>query len=83
MPNPPTPPPPGGAGASHHPPPADPPAEVTLRVQVAPEIVARMRFFASREGASVEALAALWLEEKLAEAERNRAGRRPTAPAED
>jgi hypothetical protein len=78
MPNHPNPaPPPSGQSAAHPARPADAPTEVTLRVQVAPEIVARMRFFASREGATVEALAALWLEEKLAEAERNTPGRRP------
>ena len=84
MPTPANPPPPKGAGATPTPPPADPPAEVALRVLMAPEIVARLRFFASREGATVEALAALWLEEKLAEAERNTPGRRPpSGHAED
>ncbi len=51
------------------PPPPDEDAEdVILQVRMRPELVARMRAFAAREGASVEALAALWLEEKLAEA---------------
>ncbi len=51
------------------PPAAPPPAEdVILQVRMRPAMVARMHAFATREGASVEALAALWLEEKLAEA---------------
>jgi hypothetical protein len=41
---------------------------VTLQVQLRPEHVRLLRQFAAREGASVEALAALWLEEKLDEA---------------
>ena len=41
---------------------------VTLQVEVRPEHVALLRRFASREGASVEALASLWLREKLDEA---------------
>ena len=39
-----------------------------LRVALRPAHVARLRAFAAREGATVEALAALWLEEKLDEA---------------
>ena len=43
---------------------------VTLEVMLRPEHVALMKRFAGREGASVEALASLWLEEKLDEAMR-------------
>ena len=50
---------------------------VTLEVTVRREYVAILRRFASREGASVEALASLWLEEKLDEA--MRASRPPSA----
>jgi hypothetical protein len=42
--------------------------------------VAQMQIFAAREGASVEALAALWLEEKLAEATSHLPGGHPPAP---
>jgi hypothetical protein len=48
---------------------------VTLEVMLRPEHVALMKGFAAREGASVEALASLWLEEKLDEAMRSRASR--------
>jgi hypothetical protein len=41
---------------------------VVLQVRLRPAHVARLRAFAAREGATVEALAALWLEEKLDEA---------------
>ena len=44
---------------------------VTLKVEVRREHVPLLRRFASREGASVEALAGLWLEEKLDEAIRS------------
>ena len=47
---------------------------VTLEVTVRPELVAVLRRFASREGASVEALASLWLEEKADEAMRTSSG---------
>jgi hypothetical protein len=43
---------------------------VTLEVTVRREHLALLRRFASREGASVEALASLWLEEKADEAMR-------------
>jgi hypothetical protein len=43
---------------------------VTLKVEVRREHIPLLRRFASREGASVEALASLWLEEKLNEAMR-------------
>ncbi|HVG00814.1 MAG TPA: hypothetical protein VND68_13325 [Chloroflexia bacterium] len=43
---------------------------VTLEVTVRREHVALLRRFASREGASVEAMASLWLEEKADEAMR-------------
>lgn len=46
------------------------PDEVILQVRLRPEHVKRMRSFAAREGSTVEALAALWLEEKLDEASR-------------
>jgi hypothetical protein len=63
---------PAASGAS---PPAPPPAEeIILRVPMRPALVAQMRAFAAREGASVEALAALWLEEKLDEARRHLPG---------
>ncbi len=41
---------------------------VTLQVTVRREHARLMRGFAAQEGASVEALASLWLEEKLEEA---------------
>ena len=44
---------------------------VTLKVEVRREHIPLLRRFASREGASVEALASLWLEEKLDEAMRS------------
>ncbi|HEX8219016.1 MAG TPA: hypothetical protein VF914_07355 [Chloroflexia bacterium] len=44
---------------------------VTLEVTVRREHIALLRRFASREGASVEALASLWLEEKADEAMRS------------
>ncbi len=44
---------------------------VTLEVEVRREHARLMRGFAAREGASVEALASLWLEEKLDEAMRS------------
>lgn len=44
------------------------PTEVVLEVHLRPEHVQLMRAFAAREGAPVEALAALWIEEKLDEA---------------
>ncbi len=44
---------------------------VTLQVEVRREHARLMRGFAAREGASVEALASLWLEEKLGEAMRS------------
>lgn len=68
---------------SHHhpesaPPPPHPPAadapDVVLQVHLRPATVARLRAFAAREGAPVEALAALWLEEKLAEAAQHGSG---------
>ena len=40
---------------------------IVVQVRLRPEHARRMRAFAAREGATVEALAALWLEEKLAE----------------
>ena len=43
---------------------------VRLEVMLRPEHVALMKGFAAREGATVEALASLWLEEKLDEARR-------------
>ncbi len=43
---------------------------VRIEVMLRPEHVALMKGFAAREGATVEALAALWLEEKLDEAVR-------------
>lgn len=43
---------------------------VTLEVTVRREHIALLRRFASREGASVEAMASLWLEEKADEAMR-------------
>lgn len=43
---------------------------VTLQVTVRREHIALLRRFASREGASVEAMASLWLEEKADEAMR-------------
>ena len=51
---------------------------VTLEVPVRAENIALLRRFAGREGASIEELASLWLEEKLGEAMRNS---RPSAPA--
>jgi hypothetical protein len=51
---------------------------VMLEVMLRPEHVALMKGFAAREGASVEALASLWLEEKLDEAMRSRASRSQT-----
>jgi hypothetical protein len=44
---------------------------VRLEVMLRPEHVALLKRFAGREGASVEALASLWLEEKLEEAMRS------------
>jgi hypothetical protein len=44
---------------------------VRLEVMLRPEHVTLMKRFAAREGASVEALASLWLEEKLDEAMRS------------
>ncbi|HEX9988326.1 MAG TPA: hypothetical protein VGE45_07605 [Chloroflexia bacterium] len=44
---------------------------ITLEVMLRPEHVALLKRFAGREGASVEALASLWLEEKLDEAMRS------------
>jgi hypothetical protein len=44
---------------------------VTLHVEVRREHIRLMKSFAAREGASVEALASLWLEEKLNEAVRS------------
>jgi hypothetical protein len=44
---------------------------VTYQVRLRPEHAARLRAYAAREGASPEALAALWLEEKLDEATRS------------
>ncbi|HET6312786.1 MAG TPA: hypothetical protein VFH60_03040 [Chloroflexia bacterium] len=43
---------------------------VTLEVTVRREHIALLRRFATREGASVEAMASLWLEEKADEAMR-------------
>lgn len=43
---------------------------ITYQVQMRPEQAALLKAIAAREGASPEALAALWLEEKLAEAKR-------------
>jgi hypothetical protein len=54
---------------------------VVLQVRLRPAHVARLRAFAAREGATIEALAALWLEEKLDEAARH--GQGPPAGAED
>lgn len=51
---------------------------VRLEVMLRPEHVTLMKGFAAREGASVEALASLWLEEKLDEAVRSRASRSQT-----
>jgi hypothetical protein len=51
---------------------------VPLEVMLRPEHVKLMKGFAAREGASVEALAGLWLEEKLDEAVRSRASRSQT-----
>jgi hypothetical protein len=51
---------------------------VRLEVMLRPEHVTLMKGFAAREGASVEALASLWLEEKLDEAMRSRASRSQT-----
>lgn len=42
---------------------------VTYQVQMRPEQAALLRSLAAREGATPEALAALWLEEKLGEAQ--------------
>jgi hypothetical protein len=53
---------------------------VILRVRMRLGQVAQMQIFAAREGASVEALAALWLEEKLAEATSHLPGAHPPAP---
>jgi hypothetical protein len=66
----------------HTAPPPTPPAaeEIILRVPMRPTQVAQIRAFAAREGASVEALAALWLEEKLAEARRHLPGGSHPAP---
>jgi hypothetical protein len=50
---------------------ADDAGMVTLKVEIRAEHAALLRRFASREGASVEALASLWLEEKLDEAMRS------------
>ncbi|HYP42061.1 MAG TPA: hypothetical protein VEX13_17025 [Chloroflexia bacterium] len=51
---------------------------VRLEVMMRPEYFVLMKGFAAREGASVEALASLWLEEKLDEAVRSRASRSQT-----
>jgi hypothetical protein len=53
---------------------------VILRVRMRLGQVAQMQIFAAREGASVEALAALWLEEKLAEATSHLPGGHPPTP---
>ena len=53
---------------------ADPSAWVTYQVRLRPDHAARLRAFAAREGASAEALAALWLEEKLDELARSAPG---------
>jgi hypothetical protein len=50
------------------PPPAGEAPDIVLQVRLRPAHVARLRAFAAREGATAEALAALWLEEKLDEA---------------
>lgn len=44
---------------------------VRLQVMIRPDHLALLRGFAEREGATVEALASLWLEEKLDEAARS------------
>jgi hypothetical protein len=44
---------------------------VTLHVEIRAEHAKLLRRFAAREGASVEAMASLWLEEKLDEALRS------------
>ncbi len=44
---------------------------VRLQVMIRPDHLALLRGFAEREGATVEALASLWLEEKLDEAVRH------------
>ena len=67
---------PGGAAPTR----PDPDEMVILRVRMRLGQVAQMQIFAAREGASVEALAALWLEEKLAEATSHRPGGHPPAP---
>lgn len=46
------------------------PGWITYQVQMRPEQAALLKAIAAREGATPEALAALWLEEKLAEAQR-------------
>ena len=45
---------------------------VSLQVTIRSEHAALLRGFAAREGATLEALASLWLEEKLDEALRSR-----------
>ena len=50
---------------------------VRLQVTIRPDHLALLRGFAEREGATVEALASLWLEEKLDEAVRNARSSRP------
>ncbi len=66
--------PPAGlpAGESLLPPPAPPGDDrlVTYQVQVQPATAAVLRAVAAREGADPAALAALWLEEKAADARR-------------
>ena len=60
-----------GAGASPEataPPPTDAPL-VTIQVQVQPATAALLRAAAAREGADLAAMAALWLDEKAAEAQ--------------
>ncbi len=49
----------------------DPAGLVKLQVEIRPQHMALLKRFAAREGASVEALASLWLEEKLDEAMRS------------
>lgn len=56
---------------------ADDTGMVTLQVEIRAEHAALLRRFAGREGASIEALASLWLEEKLDEAMRS-SNRPPT-----
>lgn len=46
------------------------PGWITYQVQMRPEQAELLKAIAAREGATPEALASLWLEEKLAEAQR-------------